>query len=122
MAKFVRRLTFAEELPRRYVLAIAEEWRDNAKDVIQEIRSWEGGNFGTTRRKNGQIVQGQPRDIVDTGKLLNSVTVSTVDNTARLKFSSHGKYVIFGANGVPPRPFHLIAAERLNYKNAKIEQ
>lgn len=121
MARFQNKLKLADELPRRCVLAIGEEWLEKNKEVVQEIRSWEGGNFGTTQRKNGQTVTGQPRDIVDTGKLLNSLKIATIDNTVRLSMSSHGKYVIMGSNGVPPRPFHLIAAERINYKNAKLD-
>lgn len=114
-------MRLAEELPRRYVLPIAEEWAENARQVIKEVRGWSGGSFGTTKRKNGQIVEGQPRDIVDTGKLLRSIKVATIDNTARMSMSAHGKYIIMGANGTPPRPFHLIAAERLTYKNAKTD-
>lgn len=120
MAKFKKKLAFSEELPRRIATQLGNEWLEKNREVIQEIRSWRTGRFGTTKRKNGNIVS-DPRNIVDTGDLLRSLKISMVDNTVRLQMAGHGKYVIMGANGVPPRNFPLEAAERINYTGVSLE-
>lgn len=49
----------------------AEVIHEEIKQQIQD-KKWKWGNV--TRRRNGQVV-GSPRDIVDTGNLLNSQTL-----------------------------------------------
>lgn len=56
----------------------AMDWADNDFDQQMTSEKWKWKEDATTRRKNGQIVS-EPRDIVDTGNLLQSKKRDTIN-------------------------------------------
>ena len=123
MAKFTISASTKRMLTRQVAQQIGEQWYDNIKDEISSVK-WEYP--GETKRKSGEIA-GSPRNIVDTGQLLNSAEFEMInDNTARVTLAGHGLYVHEGYRTknsfVPPRPFTLTAAQNLNLDNVELNK
>lgn len=97
---------------------IVEGYKQELDDVISNPRYW-GQGFGTTRRKNGEIVSGGFRNIVDTQELKNSQSDS---RTGKLEHTfewdaGHATIVHEGTRNMPPRPWTRVAAQNLNIED-----
>lgn len=93
---------------------------DANRQVIEEIRDWPQG-FGTTYRRNGEIVVGSTRNIVDTGELRDSQSYQRPDEykTEYSWSAGHALYVHEGyttksGKQIPARRWTEVAAEESN--------
>ena len=97
---------------------LVERFEDLQKEQIEAFR-WEW--FNPTKRKSGQVVS-SPRDIVDTGRLRDSLQVSNIGNN-HVRYEYQEKYsglVHQGFNGLgkagspenyPARPWVTTACD-----------
>lgn len=90
------------------------------RQVIEEARDWPEG-FGTTYRRNGQVVTGSYRDIVDLGELRDSQNYQRTEEY-RTKYSWSAEHALYVHEGyttksgkqVPSRRWTEVAAEEKN--------
>jgi hypothetical protein len=100
--------------------ACEQKYDEANREVIETVRDWPQG-FGTTYRRNGQIVVGSTRDIVDTGELRDSQSYQRVDEY-RTEYSwsadhallVHEGYTTKTGKRIPARRWTEVAAEELN--------
>lgn len=100
----------------------AKRYNEKNKEIIQNPRDW-GGGFGTTYRRNGEIVVGGYRNILDLGNLNKSQKMTINQFSAIYEWSGNGEtpapLVYFGhvtrdGGFVPGRPWADVAANELN--------
>ncbi len=95
------------------VYAIARE----ETRTIEEINDW-GSGFGVTHRKNGEVVVGGNRNIVDTGELRGSLEVNVNGTEATISWEAdHAAKVFFGEHRIPGRDWHSITMINVGYDN-----
>lgn len=101
----------------------ADAYGAEIQQVIREPRDW-GDGFGTTYRRNGEVVVGGFRNIVDEANLAGSQTLDVNGLTATYTWDGNGitpaAIVHEGAvlsNGtiIPARRFTEVAANQMNF-------
>jgi hypothetical protein len=106
---------------------LAEEVEKYIRNLLEMEIEWNTA-FGTTYRKNGDVVIGSLRDTIDTGKLYDSVRVTVRrDRGLTIRFNDvSAKYIFDGVRGRPefwdyalqklPQDLALLVAEYSIYK------
>lgn len=68
----------------------------NIKDNFNRVQDWDN-NFGTTKRRNGEVVIGNVRNTVDTGELRDSLSLYWDGNSLHATLDTrYDKYVLYG--------------------------
>jgi len=108
----------------------AQAYNEANQTVFTEPRDW-SGNWGVTKRKNGEVVFGSYRNIVDQSNLKDSQTMTFPDQlTAQYEWNGNGEtpatVVYFGAvlnNGgvIPGRAWTEEALEKVDLPQTFIE-
>ena len=100
-----------------------EELADTCQNAIEaDIYDWDRA----TLRSNGQVVT-SPRDIVDTGQLLNSLEVETGAKTSVMTWNVdyavqvHEGYTTRAGNEKPARPWTQVALNEINLEKVFAE-
>lgn len=66
------------------------------KDNFNRVQDWDN-NFGTTKRRNGEVVRGNVRNTVDTGALRDSLRLYWDGDSLQATLDTrYDKYVIYG--------------------------
>lgn len=101
----------------------AQAYSEANHDVINNARNW-GGGFGTTYRRNGDVVTGGNRNIFDLGNLDASQTLSfSSPFTAVFEWDGKGETppivvhegaVLWNGGVIPARRWTRVAAEELD--------
>jgi hypothetical protein len=88
--------------------------RQQIPDNFQEVFTFKDGQFGTTFRHNGDVVQGNTRDTIDTGDLRNGLKFEWRSNTLYVTSDvDYLPYVLYGfvtrgGRLIPPRVLELL--------------
>jgi hypothetical protein len=64
------------------------------KGILQDRINWNYA-FGQTKRRNGQVIVGNPRDTVDTGETIENFDVDVEPDKIRITFSETDAEHIF---------------------------
>jgi hypothetical protein len=68
---------------------------ESIRGLLEEQTEWET-RFGITMRRNGSVVIGNPRDVIDTGEFYRGIDVSFSSNRISIKFTDDDARFIFG--------------------------
>ena len=105
---------------------VASDFADKNAEIISEPRQW-GDGFGTTHRKNGEVVSGGNRNIVDLANLKDSQKLTYPDALkASLEWDGGGETpvssVYFGystkSGRIPGRPWVEVAKSEFDFADA----
>ena len=104
----MRVVNHKDEILSRFARAYAkteQSYDDACRDAITTPRDWPEG-FGVTHRRNGSIVSGSHRDIVDLGELRDSQSYQRTDEykTEYSWSAGHALYVHEGYTAKSGRP------------------
>ena len=109
------------KLSKKFDTAVAAYGVEN-QNVFNNSRKWPSG-FGTTRRRNKEIVVGSNRNIVDLGLLRDSQRIKKLnDDQYRLSWNTpYGSFVYFGfvtksGRVIPGRPWAKVAVELTDWQ------
>lgn len=101
-----------------------EAYDEQCHDVIQNPREW-SGDWGTTYRKNGDVVEGGYRNILDLANLDESQRIErTSDFSAELSWDGLGEtpaalvhegYTTQSGKTIPARRWTELAAQEQDY-------
>ncbi len=106
--------------------AVSDAYQVAMTEVISEPRQWDYG-FGTTYRRNGEVVEGSFRNIVDLANLKESQSMTREGLKTTYQWDGNGEtppiIVHEGAtlpNGkqIPPRRWTEVAADELDWQAA----
>jgi hypothetical protein len=68
--------------------------QDKVEKLLADKINWKHA-FGTTERRNGEIVSGNPRDTIDTGKTIEGISVSVSSGQIVVTFENEEAESIF---------------------------
>jgi hypothetical protein len=103
--------------------AVSNAYGDKMQQVITEPRQWEAG-FGITHRRNGEIVVGSFRNIVDLGNLKQSQTMDRQNLKTTYEWDGMGETpavivhegaTLRNGNEIPPRRWTEVAADDMDW-------
>ena len=77
---------------------LESEIHSKVEDILQRQIDWEAG-FGLTQRRNGEVVEGDIRDTIDTGRTFESIEVDVSKNSISITFTEEEAEFIFGWRG-----------------------
>lgn len=96
----------------RFVHSLAAEYQER----VTENRYWDGWDR-TTRRRNGEVVS-NPRNIVDTGELRDSLYIEVEKSRASISWEAdHAAHVFIGDVGKPGRAWTDLTMSEIEYEN-----
>lgn len=101
------------------LVATSEQLISDCNEVFDNPRLW-GHGFGVTHRRNGEVVVGRFRNIVDTGELRNSSEVRDRSQTSKQVAwtAEHAEEVYFGEGRKPGRKWVDYGIDEQNLKAA----
>jgi hypothetical protein len=68
--------------------------QSSVEKLLADKINWEHA-FGTTERRNGEVVSGNPRDTIDTGKTIEGISVSVSSEQIVITFENDEAESIF---------------------------
>lgn len=68
--------------------------QSSVEKLLADKINWENA-FGVTNRRNGEVVSGNPRDTIDTGKTLKEISVSVNSEQIVITFENDEAESIF---------------------------
>jgi hypothetical protein len=68
--------------------------QNKVERLLADKINWQAA-FGTTERRNGEIVSGNPRDTIDTGKTIEGISVSVNSEQIVITFENEEAESIF---------------------------
>lgn len=106
----------------------ADQYDKKMTEVISSPRLWPG-DFGTTRRKNGEVVSGNYRNIVDLANLKDSQNLSVDKFRAIYEWDGKGETPVVvvhegaalsSGERIPARRWTWVAAQEMNFADTFI--
>jgi hypothetical protein len=73
---------------------LESEVHQRVQDVLDEKINWNTA-FGLTQRRNGEVVDGNPRDTIDTRNLYDNIEVEVDPNRIRINFNAEDAEWVF---------------------------